>query len=243
MADAIRQDLALQGFAHGNVEKIVWRARPFLEAKLHAPTERVSKDHLVQRPPDLPTGKSWPLRCMPAMRSPPSLQAFSSPASSSTWRSAASRRVRPCRPGVRRAENSREILRGLSFAVEPGHVRALLGRNGEDRSTVIRLLLGFPRPQAGEARLRGERSRGPSPPQPRARPAQRSRPGGLVGAARADPRALRCPARRARAHLEYGDAPAPKRGFLGHDECGHGRARERVRQGRPGLRHGDGRLR
>lgn len=52
----------------------------------------------------------------------------------------------------------REVLRGLSFAVQPGEVYALLGRNGEGKTTAIRILLGFLEPHAGEARLFGERS-------------------------------------------------------------------------------------
>lgn len=53
---------------------------------------------------------------------------------------------------------AREVLRGLSFSVNPGEVYALLGRNGEGKTTAIRILLGFLEPHAGEARLLGERS-------------------------------------------------------------------------------------
>jgi ABC-2 type transport system ATP-binding protein len=52
---------------------------------------------------------------------------------------------------------AREVLRGLSFVVKPGEVYALLGRNGEGKTTAIRILLGFLEPHAGEARLLGER--------------------------------------------------------------------------------------
>jgi len=50
----------------------------------------------------------------------------------------------------------REVLRGLSFAVRPGEVYALLGRNGEGKTTALRILLGFLGAHAGEARLLGE---------------------------------------------------------------------------------------
>jgi len=53
---------------------------------------------------------------------------------------------------------AKEVLRGLSFTVRPGQVYALLGRNGEGKTTAIRLLLGFLEPHAGEVRLLGERS-------------------------------------------------------------------------------------
>ena len=52
----------------------------------------------------------------------------------------------------------KEVLRGLSFRVQPGEVYALLGRNGEGKTTAIRILLGFLDAHAGEARLLGERS-------------------------------------------------------------------------------------
>jgi len=53
---------------------------------------------------------------------------------------------------------ARAVLRGLSFAVRPGEVYALLGRNGEGKTTAIRILLGLLQPHAGEARLLGARS-------------------------------------------------------------------------------------
>ena len=49
----------------------------------------------------------------------------------------------------------REILRGVSLAVAPGTVYALLGRNGSGKSSLIRCLLGQQLPQRGRARLLG----------------------------------------------------------------------------------------
>src|SRR5262249_44957044 len=51
-----------------------------------------------------------------------------------------------------------EVLRGLSLAVRPGEVFALLGRNGAGKTTALRILLGSLEPQAGEARVLGSAS-------------------------------------------------------------------------------------
>jgi ABC-2 type transport system ATP-binding protein len=48
-----------------------------------------------------------------------------------------------------------EVLHGVSLAVEPGSVYALLGRNGAGKSSLLRCLLGHQRPAAGRARLLG----------------------------------------------------------------------------------------
>ncbi len=59
---------------------------------------------------------------------------------------------------VTRRFGGREVLRELSFRVAPGEIFALLGRNGAGKTTAFRILLGFLRPHAGEARLCGEPS-------------------------------------------------------------------------------------
>jgi ABC-2 type transport system ATP-binding protein len=51
-----------------------------------------------------------------------------------------------------------EVLRGLTFAVAPGEVFALLGRNGAGKTTAIRILLGFLRVHAGSATILGRPS-------------------------------------------------------------------------------------
>jgi ABC-2 type transport system ATP-binding protein len=56
---------------------------------------------------------------------------------------------------VHRHFAAQPVLRGLSFAVEPGEVFALLGRNGAGKTTALRILLGFLQPHAGEARILG----------------------------------------------------------------------------------------
>ncbi len=50
----------------------------------------------------------------------------------------------------------REVLRGVSFAVGPGELVLLAGRNGAGKSTVLRSLVGALAPDAGAARLGGE---------------------------------------------------------------------------------------
>jgi len=47
------------------------------------------------------------------------------------------------------------VLRGLSLTIPAGHFVGLVGSTGSGKSTVIKLLLGFYRPDAGEIRLGG----------------------------------------------------------------------------------------
>ena len=51
-----------------------------------------------------------------------------------------------------------QVLRGLSFAVEPGEVYALLGLNGAGKTTAIRVLLGFLEADAGRSEVLGTAS-------------------------------------------------------------------------------------
>ncbi len=56
---------------------------------------------------------------------------------------------------VYRSFGNRDVLRGLSLAVRPGEIYALLGRNGSGKTTALRVLLGFLRPMAGHAQILG----------------------------------------------------------------------------------------
>ncbi len=47
-------------------------------------------------------------------------------------------------------------LRGASFAVEAGEVHALIGQNGAGESTLIKVLTGYTRRDAGQVRFRGQ---------------------------------------------------------------------------------------
>jgi ABC-2 type transport system ATP-binding protein len=56
---------------------------------------------------------------------------------------------------LRKAYGRREVLHGLSFAVEPGEVFALLGPNGAGKTTTVEILEGYRRRDAGEVRVLG----------------------------------------------------------------------------------------
>jgi branched-chain amino acid transport system ATP-binding protein len=55
------------------------------------------------------------------------------------------------------------VLHGVSFALQPGGVLALLGRNGAGKTTCISSIIGFLTPQRGEIRLFGEPITGLAP--------------------------------------------------------------------------------
>ena len=55
------------------------------------------------------------------------------------------------------------VLHGVGFALRPGGVLALLGRNGAGKTTCISTIIGFLKPKEGEIRLFGEPITGLSP--------------------------------------------------------------------------------
>src|SRR3954454_16851095 len=55
------------------------------------------------------------------------------------------------------------VLHGVSFALRPGGVLALLGRNGAGKTTCISTIIGFLKPAEGEITLFGEPIGGLSP--------------------------------------------------------------------------------
>lgn len=57
----------------------------------------------------------------------------------------------------------KQVLRGLSFAVEPGQIVALLGGNGAGKSTALKVAAGILRPWAGRVVFRGEDITGMQP--------------------------------------------------------------------------------
>ena len=57
--------------------------------------------------------------------------------------------------GVSKKLSGRQVLRDLSFAVEPGDIFGCLGPNGAGKTTTIRIILGLLRASAGQARVLG----------------------------------------------------------------------------------------
>lgn len=52
------------------------------------------------------------------------------------------------RPGI-------DVLKGISFSIEPGEVVGLLGKNGAGKTTLIRIAMGLLETQSGQVRLFG----------------------------------------------------------------------------------------
>ena len=57
--------------------------------------------------------------------------------------------------GLAKAFGTRPVLRGVSLALAPGRVTALVGPNGAGKSTLVRIVLGLVRPDAGQLWLDG----------------------------------------------------------------------------------------
>ena len=58
--------------------------------------------------------------------------------------------------GLTKRFGAHEVLRGIDLHVMPAEHVALVGNNGQGKTTLIRLILGLLRPAAGEIRLAGE---------------------------------------------------------------------------------------
>jgi ABC-2 type transport system ATP-binding protein len=58
--------------------------------------------------------------------------------------------------GLRKSYGRREVLHGISFAVENGEVFALLGPNGAGKTTTVEILEGYRRRNGGDVRVLGE---------------------------------------------------------------------------------------
>jgi ABC-2 type transport system ATP-binding protein len=58
--------------------------------------------------------------------------------------------------GIRKTLGRREILKGISFAVEAGDVFGYLGSNGAGKTTTIRILLDLIRATSGDVRVMGK---------------------------------------------------------------------------------------
>lgn len=58
---------------------------------------------------------------------------------------------------VHLAFDEKVILRGVSFTVQTGHTKIFLGASGAGKSTILRLILGLLKPDAGRIFVNGER--------------------------------------------------------------------------------------
>jgi ABC-2 type transport system ATP-binding protein len=58
--------------------------------------------------------------------------------------------------GLRKSYGPREVLHGISFAVEIGEVFALLGPNGAGKTTTVEILEGYRERDGGDVRVLGE---------------------------------------------------------------------------------------
>jgi len=58
--------------------------------------------------------------------------------------------------GIVKAFGPVQVLHGVSFELQPGHVYGLLGENGAGKSTLMKILSGYEQPTAGRVRINGE---------------------------------------------------------------------------------------
>ena len=65
--------------------------------------------------------------------------------------------------GVNALYGDSHVLHDVSFALKPGRVLALLGRNGAGKTTCMNAIIGFLKPRDGDIRLHGEPIAGLSP--------------------------------------------------------------------------------
>src|SRR5437016_8508135 len=49
----------------------------------------------------------------------------------------------------------RQVLQGISFEVQPGETKVILGGSGSGKTTILRLILGLFRPDRGSIRVDG----------------------------------------------------------------------------------------
>ncbi|MGH7205287.1 MAG: ABC transporter ATP-binding protein [Nitrospiraceae bacterium] len=57
--------------------------------------------------------------------------------------------------GVRLTLGDRQVLQGISFEVQPGETKVILGGSGSGKTTILRLILGLYRPHQGSIRVAG----------------------------------------------------------------------------------------
>jgi len=52
----------------------------------------------------------------------------------------------------------REVLHGLTFAVQHGETLVVIGGSGSGKSTLLRTLVGLEKPSSGQVRIKGVES-------------------------------------------------------------------------------------
>jgi phospholipid/cholesterol/gamma-HCH transport system ATP-binding protein len=57
---------------------------------------------------------------------------------------------------VKLAFGDKVVLDGVSFGVEPGEMKVILGQSGTGKSTILRLILGLLKPDSGQIFINGE---------------------------------------------------------------------------------------
>ncbi|MGH7782162.1 MAG: ABC transporter ATP-binding protein [Candidatus Binataceae bacterium] len=57
--------------------------------------------------------------------------------------------------GIRAGYTADDVVRGVSFSVDPGRVFAIVGPNGSGKSTILRVLSGTMRPRGGSVEICG----------------------------------------------------------------------------------------
>lgn len=57
---------------------------------------------------------------------------------------------------VRLTLGDRQVLQGISFEVQPGETKVILGGSGSGKTTILRLILGLYRPDRGSIRVAGQ---------------------------------------------------------------------------------------
>lgn len=60
-------------------------------------------------------------------------------------------------------QGAKEVLRGVSMAMEAGGLVTLLGRSGSGKTTLLRLIAGYEKPDGGQVLFEGKEIQAPSP--------------------------------------------------------------------------------
>jgi phospholipid/cholesterol/gamma-HCH transport system ATP-binding protein len=61
-----------------------------------------------------------------------------------------------CFKNVRKTFGNQQVLRGLSFELQPGEISFIIGRSGEGKSVTIKHIIGVLHPDVGEIFINGE---------------------------------------------------------------------------------------